>query len=80
MMDNLELFASSAAEGEWLDIPDGTLFWSPAFFSPADSQHYYQQLLAELPWRQERIRMFGREVLQPRLQAWCGEAVYSFRA
>lgn len=77
-MENPGLFAEPSGAGEWLEIPDGKLFWAPEFFSPSDSQHYFRQLLAELNWRQETIRMFGREVLQPRLQAWCGEAVYTY--
>ncbi|MCW8331190.1 alpha-ketoglutarate-dependent dioxygenase AlkB [Photobacterium sp. SDRW27] len=80
-MDNLELFISTAAvggTGEWLEIPDGKLFWAPDFISSRESQCYFHQLLAELDWRQETIRMFGRDVLQPRLQAWCGEAVYTY--
>lgn len=37
-------------------------------------------LLAELPWESRAIRIFGREVMQPRLVCWVGdpEAVYTY--
>lgn len=31
------------------------------------------ELQLQLPWRQERIHLFGREVLLPRLQCWLGD-------
>ncbi|WP_299014210.1 alpha-ketoglutarate-dependent dioxygenase AlkB [uncultured Photobacterium sp.] len=62
----------------WCEIPDGKLFWQPDFLLPSQAELYFQQLLSELNWRQETIRMFGRDVLQPRLQTWCGEAVYTY--
>ncbi|OLQ74774.1 DNA repair protein [Photobacterium proteolyticum] len=77
-MENLDLFSPLAVSGEWLDIPDGKLFWAPNFISAIDADDYFHRLSAGLNWQQETIRMFGREVLQPRLQAWCGEAVYSY--
>ncbi|MGF1730119.1 alpha-ketoglutarate-dependent dioxygenase AlkB family protein [Photobacterium kasasachensis] len=77
-MENLDLFSAPAVSGEWLDIPDGKLFWAPNFLSATDADDYFHRLSVGLNWQQETITMFGREVLQPRLQAWCGEAVYSY--
>lgn len=77
-MENLELFSQTTASGEWLEIPDGRLFWAPDFFSQFDAMDYFRRLSTELNWQQETIRMFGRDVLQPRLQAWCGDAVYTY--
>ncbi|MEJ2763073.1 alpha-ketoglutarate-dependent dioxygenase AlkB [Photobacterium sp. MCCC 1A19761] len=76
-METLSLFPPEAS-GEWLDIPDGRLYWAPAFFSAAQAQTYFEQLRETLDWRQEQIRIFGRNVWQPRLQAWCGEASYTY--
>jgi alkylated DNA repair dioxygenase AlkB len=38
----------------------------------AEADELLAQLLAEVPWRQERISLFGRSVLLPRLTAWFG--------
>lgn len=69
---------SRTVQEGWFDIPDGRLFWLPHFILQAEADNYFQRLSEELNWRQETIRMFGRDVLQPRLQAWCGDAVYTY--
>lgn len=40
----------------------------------------WQELIDTLPWRQEHIRLFGRERAIPRLQCWIGDvhAVYRY--
>lgn len=62
----------------WQPVQDGRLYWHPHFWTPETAHHLYLQLDQTLPWQQQPIRMYGREVLQPRLQAWCGEAVYTY--
>ena len=53
---------------------DGEVFFYPGFFNKTDSDHYYQQLLQNVNWKQEPIKMFGKEIMQPRLTAWFGAA------
>ncbi len=49
-------------------------------FLPAER---HRQLLArlreDLPWRQDRIRLFGRQVTIPRQQCWVGDAGAHYR-
>ena len=33
----------------------------------------YQDLRQEIKWKHESIKLFGRQVLQPRLTAWYGD-------
>ena len=46
----------------------------------AAASRLLQELLAEIEWQQHRLRIFGREVLAPRLSAWYGDAdaVYTY--
>jgi len=44
-----------------------------AFVSAAEADAAFAALLAGTPWRQERIVVYGREILQPRLTAWYGD-------
>ncbi|MDH3537197.1 MAG: alpha-ketoglutarate-dependent dioxygenase AlkB, partial [Gammaproteobacteria bacterium] len=37
-----------------------------------------QQLIEETDWRQERITVYGKPYLQPRLSAWYGDLAYSY--
>lgn len=45
-----------------------------------DAKLTFTALMAEVPWQARTIQIFGREVLQPRLLAWVGdaEAVYTY--
>ncbi len=43
------------------------------FFNPIESNELLQSLIETLPWESMKIRMFGREVVIPRLQCWMGD-------
>lgn len=51
----------------------GELYYSPHVFSREQSDEYFNQLFTEIRWKQEPIKIFGREILQPRLTAWYGD-------
>jgi alkylated DNA repair dioxygenase AlkB len=43
------------------------------FFTARESTYIFEQLKAQISWRQEFMRFGRREVLQPRLTAWYGD-------
>lgn len=59
---------------------NGEVFFFPQFFSKKDSDSLLQHLLANISWKQEPIKIFGKQVMQPRLTAWYGDAskAYSY--
>ncbi|KXF82263.1 hypothetical protein ATN88_24215 [Enterovibrio coralii] len=61
-------------EHGWINIPDGLLYWQPNFIQQDEADKLFALLSDSLPWQQLPITMFGKEVLQPRMQAWFGEA------
>lgn len=36
------------------------------------------EVVDAIAWRQQSIKMFGREILQPRMTAWMGSAAYTY--
>jgi alkylated DNA repair dioxygenase AlkB len=72
-----------AAEGlsdvrQW-DLDDGgRLSLRENWLAPTNATEIFAALLEELDWKQRSIRIFGREVLQPRLTAWYGDAAYTY--
>lgn len=50
------------------------------WLSPVEAVRAMSALSSEIDWKQERIRLMGRDVLQPRLTAWYGDpdAVYTY--
>lgn len=57
-----------------LDVPDATVLFYPRFFTPEDGDRLFSALRDTAAWKQERLKFFGKEVDQPRLTAWYGDA------
>jgi alkylated DNA repair dioxygenase AlkB len=75
MTANFDLFADTvAAMPEPLPMPDADVRFMPGFYRAPHSTHCMEQLLREIQWREETIRLWGKEYLQPRLSAWYGDA------
>lgn len=53
--------------------PDLDAAYVPALIEPRAADALFEALLEEVVWRQERIRMFGRDVPVPRLLAWVAD-------
>jgi alkylated DNA repair dioxygenase AlkB len=60
-------------------LPPGFQYF-PGFLPLSDSQRLFEQLKHEVKWSSRRIRLFGKEVPEPRLTAWYGEpgAAYTY--
>ncbi len=52
---------------------DGEVIVYPRFFDFSESDRLFEQLNSSLKWRQDLIRVFGREIRIPRLNAWYGD-------
>lgn len=59
---------------------DGVAEYIPSFLGGADAQRVYLALLAQIPWRDEDLFMFGRRITVPRKTCWFGDpqAVYRY--
>ena len=51
----------------------------PDYLSKAQADRLLAWALSEVDWREERIRLFGREVAVPRLVSWYGDAGVTYR-
>jgi len=58
---------------------DGQAIFYPQFFSLPESDHYFENLMKEIEWKQEPIFIFGKSVMQPRLTAWYGDPDKSYQ-
>jgi alkylated DNA repair dioxygenase AlkB len=57
---------------------NGDVRFYPGFFAKPVADRYFGDLQSAVAWRQEPVKIFGREVLQPRLTAWYGDAGKSY--
>ena len=63
-----------------LSLPDATVTYYPQWLEANHASSYQMTLQDELQWSQDYIKLYGREVKIPRLQAWYGEpeATYTY--
>jgi len=61
-----------------IPIEDGALALMARLPLPYSNQEILARLLAETPWRQDSIVLFGKSHPQPRLSAWYGDASYTY--
>ena len=73
--------ASPGRSGGWRPVvlQGADIALWPDWLSPAEAAGSLAALQAEVPWRQESVRLFGKAVPQPRLTAWFGDADAGYR-
>ena len=52
----------------------GEAFLFQQFFTKTECEVYFEELLNGIEWNQEPIKIFSKEVMQPRLTAWYGDS------
>ncbi|UOQ54289.1 alpha-ketoglutarate-dependent dioxygenase AlkB family protein [Hymenobacter cellulosivorans] len=57
-----------------LPLPAAEVLLDTHFLPALLAQTLLTELTTSIAWRQEPIKLFGKEVLQPRLTAWYGDA------
>lgn len=62
-----------------IELQNGLLIHYSEFLDGDTANRLLQQLTEETPWRQDRIRLFGKEHLIPRQQAFQGDPDLSYR-
>jgi alkylated DNA repair dioxygenase AlkB len=55
-----------------LNLPDAEIVYYPNFFLKEDADRIFEQLLNDIPWQQDDIKVFGKTHQQPRLTALFG--------
>jgi len=53
-----------------LDLQDAEIILYPHFFGATEEDHYFERLIKELDWSQQRITVYGKQHDVPRLSAW----------
>lgn len=55
------------------DLPDADMVLFENYFSNEESKKLYHNLIDHIQWRQDKIKIFGRLIDQPRLTAFYGD-------
>lgn len=60
----LDLFSdhnTGSHQSQQLSIPDGDVVLFPQLFSRAEADYFLRDLTEHMAWKQERIRLYGKE-------------------
>ena len=57
---------------------DGKLFYYPFFFTKAQSDFYFDELMNTIPWQHDEVMMFGKKIITKRKAAWFGDEGCSY--
>ena len=69
----------SSLERTARDVGAEDVRYIPAFLAAATADELFARTMAEAAWQRERLTMFGRELLAPRLTVWYGEPDTAYR-
>lgn len=70
--------ADDGSVGEVLSMPNAKVTFYRNFFDLRKSDEIFQILLNEINWRQDKIKLYGKEIDLPRKTAWYGDRGKSY--
>lgn len=73
--ENVDRFLSDVVK---YDLPDATIQYHPKIFPSEKSTFLINRLIETIRWKQNVIKMYGKENLVPRLEAWYGNPGKSY--
>ncbi|UAY53205.1 alpha-ketoglutarate-dependent dioxygenase AlkB family protein [Ferruginibacter albus] len=73
LFDDFQVFDDGKKRNVHFDIPDAELTLRQQFFNKAESDNYYDVLLNNTKWSQNKRVMYDKIVNDPRLTAWFGK-------
>lgn len=67
------------SETHVLDLLDADVEYTPEFYQNEHAWQLFELLLEQTEWRQDRLNVYGKEHLAPRLSCWYGESWMDYR-
>lgn len=70
---------NTAESSHRINLPDADLLLYPSFFNRNEADDYLISLIETVQWSQDKIQIYGKQHLVPRLSAWYADAGKSYR-
>lgn len=79
-MDQLNLFEKPKDYTQPVQIQNGAYIYIPNFYTNSKANEYLNELINNIEWKQESMKMYGKQIPFPRLTSWYGDTdkAYSF--
>lgn len=65
--------SEQAPQQRVVPLPDADVVYIPRWLTEEEATSFYHELASSLSWAQDTIKLFGKPVKIPRLQAWYGD-------
>jgi len=78
LFSNVEFNDSSEPKTMLYDLPDADITLFENFFTNQESKKLHQNLIENIQWRQDKIKIFGKLIDQPRLTAFYGDTTKDY--
>lgn len=74
------MFLSESNDTDLIKINNGEYIYIPNFYKKEIADKYLHRLISDIKWKQESMKMYGKEIPFPRLTSWYGDndKPYSF--
>lgn len=72
------LFTESENAPHLLIPCDGSVEYIPTIFNEKDSIFYFNKLFQNIPWENDKIQIFGKEIITKRKVAWFGSQPFKY--
>jgi alkylated DNA repair dioxygenase AlkB len=59
-------------------LPTDILDYRPGLFDLVESAFFMEKFIREVPWQQRTVKMYGKEIVTPRLTAWFSDPADSY--
>ena len=67
-----ELIAVALPDGS--KLPNAEIAYYPSFFDEQEAHYLFRELVSGIAWRQDKMKLYGKEINLPRQTAWYGDA------
>ncbi len=57
---------------------DGIVEYYPSALSHGEAKQYYQDFLQHIDWQNDRVKLFGKEIITKRKIAWYGDEKFTY--
>lgn len=76
----MNLFADLENEDQIIrfELPDAEIHFQQRFFDLKESENLFDNLLSKINWRQDKIKIFNKNLYIPRLNAWYADPGLSY--
>jgi alkylated DNA repair dioxygenase AlkB len=73
-VSQLDIFSIEENRLKPMIIRNGAYIYIPNYFNNELSEAYLKNLLDDIQWRQEEMKIYGRQIKFPRLTSWYGDS------